>query len=141
LRGARFWRRQPDTCPLDAQAFLAASLKTDAELLKWFRDRLVWNEPETVVDLLKNGLFVRLYEPQVRMPDVPSWTVGTVRGRVAHAGCCCVQVIIRGFMAADESAQVTDTADAGQADAPPGQAAAGSTHISMRSSSMLSEKS
>ncbi len=47
------------------QAFLAASLKTDAELLKWFRDRLVWNEPETVVDLLKNGLFVRLYEPQV----------------------------------------------------------------------------
>ena len=50
-----------------AQAFLAASLKTDAELLKWFRDRLVWNEPETVVDLLKNGLFVRLYEPQVRI--------------------------------------------------------------------------
>ncbi len=49
------------------QAFLAASLKTDAELLKWFRDRLVWNEPETVVDLLKNGLFVRLYEPQVRI--------------------------------------------------------------------------
>ena len=47
------------------QAFLAASLKTDAELLKWFRDRLIWNEPETVVDLLKNGLFVRLYEPQV----------------------------------------------------------------------------
>ena len=52
--------------PVLAQAFLAASLKTDAELLKWFRDRLVWNEPETVVDLLKNGLFVRLYEPQVR---------------------------------------------------------------------------
>jgi len=48
-----------------SQAFLAASLKTDAELLKWFRDRLIWNEPETVVDLLKNGLFVRLYEPQV----------------------------------------------------------------------------
>lgn len=50
---------------VSAQAFLAASLKTDAELLKWFRDRLVWNEPETVVDLLKQGLFVRLYEPQV----------------------------------------------------------------------------
>ena len=55
---------------LSVQAFLAASLKTDAELLKWFRDRLVWNEPETVVDLLKNGLFVRLYEPQVRRPIV-----------------------------------------------------------------------
>jgi hypothetical protein len=51
---------------MSAQAFLAASLKTDGELLKWFRDRLVWNEPETVVDLLKQGLFVRLYEPQVR---------------------------------------------------------------------------
>jgi hypothetical protein len=50
----------------DEQAFLAASLKTDAELLKWFRERLIWNEPETVVDLLKQGLFVRLYEPQVR---------------------------------------------------------------------------
>lgn len=54
------------------QAFLAASLKTDAELLKWFRDRLVWNEPETVVDLLKNGLFVRLYEPQVDPPTAHS---------------------------------------------------------------------
>ena len=51
------------------QAFLAASLKTDAELLKWFRDRLIWNEPETVVDLLKNGLFVRLYEPQASTPS------------------------------------------------------------------------
>ena len=57
------WKMQNVSGP--AQAFLAASLKTDAELLKWFRDRLVWNEPETVVDLLKNGLFVRLYEPQV----------------------------------------------------------------------------
>lgn len=54
------------------QAFLAASLKTDAELLKWFRDRLIWNEPETVVDLLKNGLFVRLYEPQVGIPHFPA---------------------------------------------------------------------
>ena len=44
-------------------------------------------------------------------------------------------------MAADESSQVMDAADAAQADALPGQAAAGSTHISMRSGSLLSEKS
>ena len=68
-----------------AQAFLAASLKTDAELLKWFRDRLVWNEPETVVDLLKNGLFVRLYEPQVRRPIARSCELPEVQ--VLRASC------------------------------------------------------
>ena len=47
-----------------AQAFLAASMRSDEELIRWFRERLVWNDPATVTDLLKNGLFVRLYEPQ-----------------------------------------------------------------------------
>ncbi|BDA46538.1 Glycosyltransferase-like KOBITO 1 [Coccomyxa sp. Obi] len=88
--------------PFDRMAFLAASLKTDAELLKWFRDRLVWNEPETVVDLLKNGLFVRLYEPQI---------------------------IMRGFMALDEgSMQGRDAAEAAR-QPPPGHAAAGAARI------------
>lgn len=41
-------------------------MKTDEELVKWFRDRLVWNDPDTVIDLLKSGLFVRIYAPQVR---------------------------------------------------------------------------
>ncbi|CAL5218972.1 g727 [Coccomyxa viridis] len=87
--------------PFDRMAFLAASLKTDAELLKWFRDRLIWNEPETVVDLLKNGLFVRLYEPQV---------------------------VIRGFMAADEALEKErDSTEALQP--PPGQAAAGAANM------------
>ena len=45
-------------------AFLEASLKSDAELLAWFRARLVWQDPEVVNDLLKKGLFTRLYEPQ-----------------------------------------------------------------------------
>ena len=48
------------------QAFLAASMRSDEELIRWFRERLVWNDPATVTDLLKNGLFVRLYEPQAR---------------------------------------------------------------------------
>lgn len=48
------------------QAFLAASLKTDDELIGWFKERLVWDNTETVVEMLKSGLFVRAYEPQAR---------------------------------------------------------------------------
>lgn len=49
------------------QAFLAASLKTDEELLGWFNERLVWNDQSVVSEMLKNGLFVRIYAPQVRL--------------------------------------------------------------------------
>ena len=55
-------------CVRADQAFLAASMRSDEELIRWFRERLVWNDPATVTDLLKNGLFVRLYEPQARTP-------------------------------------------------------------------------
>ena len=51
---------------LHLQAFLAASLKTDAELQDWFRERLVWNDPDQVKELVKNGLFYRIYTPQAR---------------------------------------------------------------------------
>lgn len=60
------------------QAFLAASMKSDEELIGWFRERLVWNDPAVVMDLLKNGLFVRLYTPQV-MPLL-LWDVGLFHG-------------------------------------------------------------
>ena len=53
--------------PFDRAAFLAASLKSDADLAAWFRERLVWNDPDTVTDLLKAGLFVRIFEPQLFM--------------------------------------------------------------------------
>jgi hypothetical protein len=56
--------------PFDRMAFLAASMKNDADLLKWFRERLVWNDPAVVTDLLKSGLFVRLHEPQLFMRGV-----------------------------------------------------------------------
>lgn len=49
------------------QAFLAASLKTDDELLDWFNERLVWNDQAVVTEMLKNGLFVRIFAPQVRV--------------------------------------------------------------------------
>lgn len=60
--------RRASVSPL--QAFLAASLKTDGELLEWFRQRLVWNDPEVVKTLVKNGLFYRIYTPQVRLPSL-----------------------------------------------------------------------
>lgn len=47
------------------QAFLAASLKTDEELFQWFKERLVWSDPDVVDGLVKNGLFIRAYAPQV----------------------------------------------------------------------------
>ncbi|EFN51864.1 hypothetical protein CHLNCDRAFT_7951, partial [Chlorella variabilis] len=51
--------------PFDRMAFLEASLKNDTELMDWFRQRLVWSDPAVVNDLLKKGLFTRIYEPQV----------------------------------------------------------------------------
>lgn len=47
------------------QAFLAASLKNDEELLGWFNERLVWSDTAVVTEMLKNGLFVRIFAPQV----------------------------------------------------------------------------
>jgi hypothetical protein len=44
---------------------MAASLKSDEELVAWFRQRLVWDDPAVVQDLLKRGLFSRIYTPQV----------------------------------------------------------------------------
>jgi hypothetical protein len=49
----------------DRAAFIAASLKDDAALLQWYRERLVWEDGAAVADLLQKGLFVRLYAPQV----------------------------------------------------------------------------
>lgn len=51
--------------PFDRMAFLAASLKTDDELMEWFRERLVWSDAPAVKQLVKSGLFYRIYTPQV----------------------------------------------------------------------------
>jgi len=72
-----------------AQAFLAASMRGDEELIRWFRERLVWNEPATVTDLLKNGLFVRLYEPQARAPASPAGSYARLAsGQQCGCGPC-----------------------------------------------------
>ena len=52
-------------------------MKTDDELEKWFRERLVWNDPSVVVDLLKSGLFIRAYEPQVSHTAALETAVGS----------------------------------------------------------------
>lgn len=49
----------------DRLAFLEASLKTEEELMEFFKQRLVWEDKETVASLVKKGLFLRLYEPQL----------------------------------------------------------------------------
>jgi hypothetical protein len=51
--------------PFDRAAFLAASLKTDEELMAWYKERLVWSDPAVVNEMVKNGLFIRVYAPQV----------------------------------------------------------------------------
>ena len=53
--------------PFDAVAFLESSVKNDDELRKFFISRLVWNNSEEVTELLKKGLFIRLYAPQILM--------------------------------------------------------------------------
>lgn len=51
--------------PFDRIAFLEASLKPDDKLMDFFKERLVWEDNEIKVKLVKKGLFSRLYEPQL----------------------------------------------------------------------------
>lgn len=50
----------------DQQAFIAASLRTEDELHKMFRERLVWENPSDIALLRSKGLLTRIYGPQVR---------------------------------------------------------------------------
>ena len=51
--------------PFDRLAFLEASLKGDDDLMVFFKERLIWDDSEMVIDFVRKGLFSRLYEPQV----------------------------------------------------------------------------
>jgi hypothetical protein len=51
--------------PFDRLAFLESSLKDDAALMRFFHERLVWREGGVVNELLRKGLLVRLYAPQL----------------------------------------------------------------------------
>ncbi len=54
----------------DRIAFMEASLKNDEELMQFFKDRLVWDNAETVTKLVNIGLFGRIYEPQLLLRGI-----------------------------------------------------------------------
>eukprot|EP00898_Chlorokybus_atmophyticus_P009170 jgi/Chlat1/9254/Chrsp99S08526 len=49
----------------DRQAFLKASLESEAELFKWYQEHVVFSDPKVVRKLITSGLFDRMYEPQI----------------------------------------------------------------------------
>lgn len=54
----------------DRIAFMEASLKNDKQLMKFFKDRLLWDNTKTVNSLIQTGLFGRLYEPQLLLRGI-----------------------------------------------------------------------
>lgn len=52
----------------DKETFVAASLKTEPELRRMFRERLVWDDPDLNADLISKGLLSRVHTPSVRPP-------------------------------------------------------------------------
>lgn len=58
--------------PFDRLAFLESSLKDDASLMQFFKSRLVWDDPNEVSTLVHEGLFVRLYAPQILIRGLKS---------------------------------------------------------------------
>lgn len=49
---------------------MASSLKDEAELQRWFKERLVWDDPQVVTEMIKAGLFTRISLPQVLMKHI-----------------------------------------------------------------------
>ena len=66
----------------DRQAFVEASLRTDEELMEFFKERLVWENEKEVEDMLAKGLFARLYEPQLMLRGIRSSLVS--KGKISE---------------------------------------------------------
>ncbi|GMJ02342.1 KOBITO, ABA INSENSITIVE 8, ELONGATION DEFECTIVE 1 [Hibiscus trionum] len=47
----------------DRAAFIIASTATEEEMLRWYRDHVVWTNKALNVKLLKRGVFTRIYSP------------------------------------------------------------------------------
>ncbi|CAN1124726.1 Glycosyltransferase-like At3g57200 [Linum perenne] len=47
------------------QAFIIASTATDEEMLRWYRERVVWTDKQLVLKLQKKGILTRIYSPMV----------------------------------------------------------------------------
>lgn len=54
----------------DRIAFMEASLRNDKELMDFFKERLVWDDPKTVNNLINIGLFGRFHEPQLLLRGI-----------------------------------------------------------------------
>jgi hypothetical protein len=122
--------------PFDRAAFLAASLKSDADLLAWFRERLVWNDPDTVADLLKAGLFVRIYAPQVFMRGLAAPADSSPRSGGGGDGGGGGGKHARGGAAG----AAASSADAAVAAAAARDAASASSSLPIKDGSMLEER-
>ncbi|PKI31604.1 hypothetical protein CRG98_047986, partial [Punica granatum] len=46
-------------------AFIIASTATEEEMLRWYRERVVWTDKTLNLKLLKKGILTRIYAPMV----------------------------------------------------------------------------
>lgn len=51
--------------PFDRNAFIIASTSTDAEMLRWYQEYVVWGDESLKVKLIKRGMLTRIHAPQV----------------------------------------------------------------------------
>ncbi|XP_030493701.2 glycosyltransferase-like At2g41451 [Cannabis sativa] len=49
----------------DRSAFIIASTATDDEMLRWYRERIVWTDKELNIKLTRKGILTRIYAPMV----------------------------------------------------------------------------
>ncbi|CAA0812789.1 Glycosyltransferase-like KOBITO 1 [Striga hermonthica] len=54
----------------DKNAFLIASKGTEEEMLKWYREHVVWADKEVNEDLLDKGILTRIYTPKHIIQDL-----------------------------------------------------------------------
>ncbi|PON64546.1 Glycosyltransferase-like [Trema orientale] len=49
----------------DRAAFIIASTATEEEMLRWYRERIVWTDKELNMKLMRKGILTRIYAPTV----------------------------------------------------------------------------
>jgi hypothetical protein len=50
----------------DRAAFIIASTASEEEMLRWYNERVVWNDKQLNLKLLRKGVLTRIYTPMVR---------------------------------------------------------------------------
>ncbi|CAN0890503.1 Glycosyltransferase-like KOBITO 1 [Linum grandiflorum] len=49
----------------DRAAFIIASTASDEEMLRWYRERVVWTDKQLIIKLQRKGILTRIYSPMV----------------------------------------------------------------------------